>query len=111
LVGLGRIARVRKGRALVPLRCDSAQACAGLLRLQSRPPAVARVSGFAARKAPRRTYGKLRFRVAPGKRKVLRVHLNKAGKRLTGKHRRVRAYGNVQLAGGQAYSKRLTLRR
>ena len=54
LVGLGRWARVRNGRAFVPLTCNSPQSCAGRLLLRRLAGRQARAS--AARGRRRRIY-------------------------------------------------------
>ncbi len=107
-IALGGPARVRRGKAFVPLVCRSPQGCAGMLRLQNR----AARGVTAARNAKRmRTYGKARYRSKAGKTKTVKVPLTRAGKRLMRKHNRRRVFLNVRLEGGRVVSKRISLRR
>jgi hypothetical protein len=106
-IALGGRARVRRGKALVPLICRSPQECAGLLRLQNR----AAQGATAAKKGKRiRTYGKTRFRIEAGQTKTVKVPLTKAGKRLMRNRKRRSVFLNVKLSSGQVVSKRITLR-
>ena len=104
----GKVGRIRGGRALIPLVCRSASECAGVLKLQSRRAAGATATAARART---RTYGKARFRVAAGKSKQIRVRLNRVGKRLVRRRKRVRVYVNMTLASKKVVSKRILLRR
>jgi hypothetical protein len=107
-IALGGPARVRRGKAFVPLVCKSPQECAGLLRLQNRAAGAA----TAAKKGKRtRTYGKARFRIEAGQTKTVKVPLTKAGKRLMRKRKRRRVFLNVTLESERVVSKRIALRR
>ncbi|MBW8060737.1 MAG: hypothetical protein FVQ78_10575, partial [Solirubrobacterales bacterium] len=81
LVGLGRWARVRNGRAFVPLTCNSPQSCAGQLLLRRLAGRQARASAARGERRRTVTYGRARFKVAPAKTKRVRVRLTRAGKR------------------------------
>lgn len=107
-IALGGLARVRRGKALVPLVCTSPQECAGLLALQNR----AARGATAAKKGMRtRTYGKTGFRIKAGQTKTVKVPLTKAGKRLMRKRKRRQVFLNVTLKSERVVSKRITLRR
>jgi hypothetical protein len=107
-IALGGPARVRRGKALVPLVCTSPQECAGMLRLQSRA-----AGGATAAKAgkPTRTYGKARFRIEANNKETVRVPLTRAGKHLMHKRKRARVFLNLSLASKRVVSKRISLRR
>jgi hypothetical protein len=103
-------ARVRGGKALVPLVCRSPQDCVGMLKLQNR--AVPRAAAVAATRRKRtRTYGKARIRIKAGRKKTVKVPLTRAGKRLMRRRARRRVYANMKLRSQPALSKRITLRR
>jgi len=108
LVGLGKRATVRGGRALVPLTCNSPQTCAGLLRLLRRGAGASASAAKGRRGKP--VYGKARFKVPSGKRKVVKVKLTGAGKRLMRKRKRARVLAAVKI-GKQKTTRALTLRR
>ena len=107
-IQLGRLARVRNGRALVPLTCTSPQDCAGTLLLRSIGRAGAGVS--AARRRPA-LLGKSRFKLASGKARRVGVRLTRAGKRLMRKRARARVLAQVRLSSKQGTARRITLRR
>ena len=108
-IALGaKTGRVRGGRALIPLVCTSSRQCAGVLRLQSHgaPKAAA-----ASTRARTKTYGKKRFKIAPGKTMLVKVRLSKAGKRRLRRGRAAVSFVNVTLSSKRVVSKRITLRR
>lgn len=119
---LPKLARVRNGKALLPLLCNLTQACRGLLRLQSRPaggaarPLARRRSGKRGKHHGKRktiTYGSVGFNVPAGKKKTLGAKLNGSGKRLLKRHRKVKVWVNVTLKGTSATvpSRKITLKR
>jgi hypothetical protein len=109
-VDLGKRATVRGGRALVPLTCNLPRSCVGLLRLRQPAGAGAGASASKRRRA-KATYGKSRFKVPAGKRKLVKVKLTGAGKRLMRKRARARVLALVKLSSKQKTSGVLTLRR
>ncbi len=124
-----RNALVRNGRARIALRCGFTDAaCIGRLLLQSRRAGGAARASLLARpaskgkgktkgknkgKGKRRTftYGTVKFRIAPGKRKVMRVKLNRRGKRLLRKQKQPKAWANVRIKGQEVQPRKLTLKR
>ncbi len=118
-VRLPGVARVRNGRALLPLTCNLDRACRGLLRLQSaRLGGAARVlarkrgnSGRRGRKVV--TYASVPFRIPAGKTKTLRAKLKAAGKRLLKRRAKAKVWLNVSLKGtsGSVPSRRIALKR
>lgn len=106
---LPRTARVRNGRAVLPLVCNLSSVCRGLLRLQNRPAGAARplLAGARGRKAGRRgkrkgktiTYAATRFRIPAGKKKALKAKLKAAGRRLLRRRPKAKAWVNVTLKG------------
>jgi hypothetical protein len=89
----------------VPLHCGANALCQGILRLQNRAIGGA----TAARKRKTVTYGKARFKIAAGKRKIVKVKLNRRGRRLT-RRKSARVYANANL-GGKVFSKKIKLKR
>ena len=69
-----RLADVKAGRALLRLRCPRAGHCHGVVKLRVRSKLI----------------GRSRFSISAGRSKVIRVRLNRAGKRLLRKARRHR---------------------
>lgn len=104
---------VLNGRARVPLVCRATNACVGRLLLQNRQ-ATAAASALLARKPKRAakpvTYGSVKFRIAPGKRKVVKVKLNRRGKRLLGNKSKPNAWASVKIAGYTIPPRKLTLK-
>lgn len=76
-----KIARVKRGRALLKLRCRGGGPCKGVVQL--------RVKG--------KLIGKARFSIASGRARVVRVRLNRRGKKLLRRARRHRL--RVKLRG------------
>jgi hypothetical protein len=89
----------------VPIKCGANAICQGILRLQNRAIGGA----AAARKRKTVTYGKARFKISAGKRKVVKVKLNRRGRRLT-RRKSARVYANATL-GGKVFSKKIRLKR
>jgi hypothetical protein len=116
---LPKLARVRNGKALLPLVCNLTQACRGLLRLQNRRAGggarlLARQRGKRGKRRKKRiTYAKTRFRIPAGQRKIVRARLKGAGKRLLKRRRKARAWVNVSFKGSAATvpSSRVILKR
>lgn len=104
---------VLNGRARVPLVCLATDACGGRLLLQNRQTAAA-ASAFLARKPKKAakpvTYGSVKFKIAAGKRKVVKVKLNRRGKRLLRKKSKPKAWANVKMAGYAIPPRKLTLK-
>jgi len=96
-----RLARVRRGRALLRLSCRGGGACRGALRLiarvRVRRGTGRRSRGSAARRARNMLIGKARFSIPAGKKRVIRVGLNRKGRRLLRRARRHRL--EVRLRG------------
>lgn len=114
-----RNALVRNERARVALFCGLSEACVGRLLLQNRQTSgAARAflagSGALARpgKGKRKvvTYGSVKFRIAAGKRKAVRVKLNRRGKRLLNRRSRPKVWANVRMGGYSVPPSRLTLK-
>jgi hypothetical protein len=111
-IALGGPVRVRGGKALVPLVCSSPQECAGVIRLQNRGLGDAAAAARKKRKRKRaRTYGKAGFRIPAGKTTIVKVRLNRAGKRLVRKRKRAQVFANVTLKSKRTSSMRTSLRR
>lgn len=91
-----KVAKVKRGRALLRLRCGG-DPCDGAVKLS-------------ARLENRRVQvGQARFSIPPGRSKVIRVRLNRKGKRLLAEDRDGRF--RVRLAGSGVKGMRLTLKR
>lgn len=109
-----RQALVRNARARLALACGLDTACAGRVLLQSRRANAARAlvaSSSARAKAARTvTYGSARFRIGPGKRSVLKVKLNRKGKRLMRKQGKPKVWVNVSMKGQTITPRRITLK-
>lgn len=115
-----RNALVQNGRARIALRCGFTDAnCIGRLLLQSRQAGGAARASLLARPAKGKgkgrsrtvTYGTVKFRIAPGKRKVVRVKLNRRGKRLVNRQKQPKAWANVRIKGQEVAPRKLTLKR
>ena len=108
-LGVPSVAKVRNGRALLPLACNLDRVCRGLLRLQSaRLGGAARLparkggdSGKRHGKAGRKvvTYASVPFRIPAGKKKTLRATLKAPGKRLLKRRAKAKVWLNVTLKG------------
>jgi hypothetical protein len=85
---LTRRARLRRGRVALRVRCRGRGVCRGVLRLKLR------------RGHRMVTVGRRRFRVAAGRRRVLRIKLNRTGRR------EVRRRGSVRLVARAGTSRR-----
>ena len=83
--------------------CNVAAPCNGDIRFQSRRVRVA--------SARRVTYGRIRFRVAPGGRRRARGRLTAAGRSLLGGRRRAKVFANARIGGRVISSRKVTLRR
>lgn len=107
-------ALVRNARARLALACALDTACAGRVLLQSRRANAARplvASSPARAKAARAvTYGSARFRIGPGKSSVLKVKLNRKGKRLMRGQGRPKVWVNVSMKGQTITPRRITLK-
>lgn len=109
-----RQALVRNGLARLALRCGLDRNCVGRVLLQNRVAGGgARASAaLLARPAKRTvTYGSAKFRIKPGKRLMVRVKLNRKGKRLTNKRARAKVWVNLKMKDQAPPSKRITLKR
>jgi hypothetical protein len=107
-VTLGRpTARVRRGRATIPLACRGAD-CAGLLQLLRRG---AGATGAARRRTV--SYGSARFSARAGAVANVRVKLNRAGRALLRRRRSVKVVAKVTFSrgGGRQARFALTLKR
>ncbi len=112
-----RQALVRNARARLALACGLDTACVGRVLLQSRQAnragrALIAASRGRAKKAPRTvTYGSVKFRVPAGKRRVVRVALNRKGKRLLRRQAKPKIWVNVTMKGQKIEPHRITLKR
>jgi len=97
---------VRRNVARVKLACLLAK-CAGQLRLQN-----AKAPGAAAA-ATRKTvtYGRAKFTIPAGEKKVVKVRLSRASRTLMRKHEKTRVWANTTLEGGRVESAKLVLKR
>ncbi len=96
-----RIARVKRGRALLRLRCRGGGRCRGVVRLIARGGVRRVVERNGRRRVVRRTkrvlIGWARFAIPAGRTKVIRVRLNRRGRALLRRARRHRL--KVRLTG------------
>jgi hypothetical protein len=109
LARVQRAGAVRNGVAPIVIRCDLATgACGGTLLLQNRGAGAARA---AAKKRKTVTYGKARIAIAAGKRKTIKVHLKKAGRKLMRDRKRAKVWVNATINGTKLPASQVTLRR
>ena len=95
-IALGsKTARVKRGRFRLKLKCTSAAAC----------------SGKASARAKRKAIGSVRFSIAGGKNKTLRVRLTRAGVKLLRKRKSLKATLNLKLGTQAATKVKLRLKR
>jgi hypothetical protein len=105
-------ARIRGRDALVPLTCDAATTCKGVVELQSAPasgrsaapaPATAVAPGAIKHKARTKaavaTYAKGSFDIPAHSSRTVTLRLSRAGRRLVRERRRVGLWINVTLTG------------
>jgi Bacterial Ig-like domain (group 3) len=106
------LARVKRGRALVKLRCRGNGPCEGVAKLFSRTKTKRVVSRHDRRRVVRRSrqvlIGKARFRIAAGKAEVVRVQLSRTGRKLLRRARRHRL--KVKLQGQGVRSRTVLLK-
>lgn len=76
-----RVAQSNGSKVLLPLRCVAQMACRGVAKLVARVP-VRRSVRRSAKRAKNVVLGRSRFRVPAGRTKVLRIRLNRKGRRL-----------------------------
>ncbi|MGE5408139.1 MAG: hypothetical protein ACM3NV_05955 [Syntrophothermus sp.] len=99
---------VRRNVARVQLACLLGN-CAGQLRLQNaKAPGAARAAAAARRTV---TFGSASFKIPKGKTATVKVKLNKAGRALMRKHRKVRVWANSTVKKGRVTSAKLVLKR
>ena len=88
----------RDGSAPVSVACPKAQVggCAGSVTIDIATPAQPKAEAKTSRRSRRRTVlGKKKFKVAAGKKKTIRVHLSRRGRRRVLKKRRIRCRVSV----------------
>jgi hypothetical protein len=78
----GGVAKVKGGKALIPLRCPTAGNCSGTLRLTIKVGARGAGKGAGASREAQVLVGKKSFSVPAGAKTVARVPLTKHGKHL-----------------------------
>ena len=86
--------RGSRKKAPIVVRCRSVKPCRGTLQLRARVP---RKKGSKSKRARRVTIGRRTFGVGAGKRRRLQVKLNKKGRRLVMRNRRLRLYAYAKL--------------
>jgi hypothetical protein len=101
---LRRTLPVRAGDVLAPLLCTAGSPCVGPFLLQNLGARLLRLSagtaaGNLARKKNRVTYGKKRFKIKAGKKKTIRIPLNRRGKALLQHRKKVKVWANLKLEG------------
>jgi hypothetical protein len=103
-------ARVKGRSAALPVSCVGAASCVGRLTFQNlvAPGATIASSG---KKAKSITYGTASFSIAAGRTESVVVKLSKAGKAALKRRKSLPVWVNATLAGGNARSWRITLRR
>ncbi len=95
---LKRTFPVRAGNVFAPLLCAAGAPCVGNFLLQNLNARLLRLSGAretgsVLRKRTRRTYAKKKFKIKAGKRKTLKIPLNRKGKRLLRGRKKVKVVG------------------
>jgi YVTN family beta-propeller protein len=102
------IARVKRGRALLRLRCRGGRSCSGMIKLIAavRAKRGTRRRRPLARQTRRVVIGKAPFRLAAGKARVIRIELRRRGRRLLRHARRHRLKVRV---GGRGVKPRTIL--
>ena len=91
--------------AAIPLTCVLTTACNGTLKLTDQ------TTGLRAAKAKKVTvYGSTRFSIKAGKKKTIRVGLNRAGKNKLGRHSSLTLTASAVI-GGKTYSSRVKFKR
>jgi len=86
--------RGSRKKAPIVVRCRSVRPCRGTLRLRARVP---RKKGSKSKRARRVTIGRRTIGVGAGKRRRLQIRLNKTGRRLVKRNKRLRLYAFAKL--------------
>jgi Ca2+-binding RTX toxin-like protein len=100
----GKSAKVKNGRVPLSLVCTGSAACAGSLALTT-------ASAVASGRKRKRLVAGGRFSVAAGKRKTVKVALNRTGRKLLRRKKSLRVVVTMKMAGQKARTARLTLKR
>ena len=96
---------VRNGAVPIDIRCLLSEACRGAVLLRTRG------GGSGARASKGRVVGRRSIVIAPGKRRKVRVKLNRAGRRLMRDRQRARLVAVVRLGSAGETSRKVTVRR
>ncbi|MGH2982243.1 MAG: hypothetical protein ACRDKV_09420 [Solirubrobacterales bacterium] len=101
---LRRTLPVRAGNVLAPLQCVAGSPCIGPFLLQNLNARLLRLSaaretGSLSKKKRRITYAKKRIKIKAGKKKRVKIPLNRRGKRLLRGRKKVKVWANVNLKG------------
>ncbi len=115
---LRRTLPVRAGNVFAPLLCAAGARCVGNFLLQNLTARLTRLSaatepGRLARKT-RVTFAKKKFKIKAGKRKTVKIPLNRRGKRLLRGRKKVKVWANLKLknvAAGAQPSVRVKLKK
>jgi hypothetical protein len=114
---LRRTFPVRAGNAFAPLQCATGAPCVGNFLLQNLGARLARLSATGQQgklaKKNRATYAKKKFKIKAGKKKTIKIPLNRRGKRLLEGRSKVKVWANLKLknvAAGAQPSARVKLK-
>lgn len=96
-------ARIQRSRALVRLACNGNLACEGRLSMLN--------LGGLAGTSKTTEYGSANYKIDAGKKKTVKVKLNKKGKRLLRNRSKAKVALRITPKGGTATTKRITLKK
>lgn len=98
---LRRTFPVRAGNVFAPLLCAAGAPCVGNFLLQDLGARLVRLSaaqpGSLTRKKNRATYARKKFKIPAGKKKTIKIPLNRRGKRLLKNRKKVKVWANLKL--------------
>ncbi len=97
---LKRTFPVRAGNVFAPILCAAGAPCVGnflLQNLNARLLRLARGEGAVLSKKSRLTFGKKKFTIPAGKKKTIKIPLNRRGKRLLKGRKKVKVWANLKL--------------
>lgn len=100
--------RVVGNRVVLPLTCALDATCEGLLQLLRQAKATAKIAKKAKEKAT--VYGRVRFKVPANKKRLVKVKLTKAGKKLVRRSKSVQMLASATV-GSQVATETLTIKR